>query len=153
MIIETKRMISSGHIVDGETKCSRLHGHNWFVTVRIEAEVGKDGMVIDFLKIKDIIDQLDHKFILTRKQIVDQIETSQKMYVVFAGGRNYILPSDVCFVIDKPYSTSEYLVEYFIDEFKNILKNRFHTSKLKVTVEETPGSLSEQEAEISSGNI
>ncbi len=156
MIIETKRMISSGHIVDGETKCARLHGHNWFVTVRIEAEVGKDGMVVDFLKVKEVIDKLDHRFILTRKQIVEQIETDQGgVYVVLAGGRNYVLPADVCFVIDEPYSTSECLVNYFIGEFKKILWSRFQTSKLKVSVEETPGSLSEQEVivEIESGNV
>ncbi len=38
-----------------------LHGHNWRVLVEITTSKLKDGMVIDFKKIKEIINKLDHK--------------------------------------------------------------------------------------------
>ena len=45
-----------------ESKCSRLHGHNWIVTVHCRAkELNADGMVVDFSHIKErITSYLDH---------------------------------------------------------------------------------------------
>ncbi len=44
------------------SKCERLHGHNWIITIHCRAaELNADGMVIDFTRIKeDIHSQLDH---------------------------------------------------------------------------------------------
>ena len=45
-----------------ESKCSRLHGHNWIVTVHCRAsKLNADGMVADFSLIKEqIAGYLDH---------------------------------------------------------------------------------------------
>ncbi len=46
-----------------ESKCSRLHGHNWTITVFLaSAELNGDGMVVDFKTIKErVTDRLDHR--------------------------------------------------------------------------------------------
>lgn len=48
-----------------ESKCTRLHGHNWIITVECRSkELDENGMVVDFTKIKDIVmGQLDHAVI------------------------------------------------------------------------------------------
>lgn len=45
-----------------ESKCERLHGHNWVVTIYCKsAELNADGMVIDFTQVKERIHgYLDH---------------------------------------------------------------------------------------------
>lgn len=45
-----------------ESPCTRLHGHNWIVTVHCRAEkLNNEGMVIDFKHIKEAVhDYLDH---------------------------------------------------------------------------------------------
>lgn len=45
------------------SKCERLHGHNWIVTVYCRArELNADGMVVDFSHIKQIVEgRLDHQ--------------------------------------------------------------------------------------------
>ena len=45
-----------------DEKCNAsLHGHNWRVKVIIKTNELQNGMVIDFTKVKDIINKLDHK--------------------------------------------------------------------------------------------
>ena len=49
--------------LDYESPCTRLHGHNWKVTVECKAEnLDPNGMVVDFAVIKrTVIDRLDHR--------------------------------------------------------------------------------------------
>lgn len=66
MYIVKKRMeISGSHslTLPYPSKCHRLHGHNWIVTVHCRArELNQSGMVVDFAHIKDMIhDRLDHQ--------------------------------------------------------------------------------------------
>ena len=61
----TKRFELAGcHRLDlsYESKCTRLHGHNWMVTAHCMAEkLNEDGMVVDFSHIKErITSYLDH---------------------------------------------------------------------------------------------
>lgn len=62
----SKRMeIAGSHklTLDYESKCQNLHGHNWVVTVYVQAEaLDLNGMVIDFTHLKERIhNKLDHQ--------------------------------------------------------------------------------------------
>jgi len=47
-----------------DSKCKNLHGHNWIITVYCRSEsLDQNGMIIDFTKIKSIVNQLDHAII------------------------------------------------------------------------------------------
>lgn len=66
MYYVTKRLeISGAHslTLSYPSKCSRLHGHNWIITVYCKsATLNGDGMVVDFSHIKQLIhDNLDHR--------------------------------------------------------------------------------------------
>ena len=64
MYTVTKRIeVSGSHFLTlpYESKCKNLHGHNWIIFVTCKSEILDDsGMVIDFVKIKEIVSQLDH---------------------------------------------------------------------------------------------
>ena len=47
------------------SKCSRLHGHNWLITIWCRSEeLDKQGMVVDFTEIKKLIDdRIDHFYL------------------------------------------------------------------------------------------
>lgn len=62
----TKRVEIAGcHSLDlpYESKCARLHGHNWIITIHCKAmELNEQGMVMDFTEVKERIhSQLDHQ--------------------------------------------------------------------------------------------
>ena len=59
MYTVTKRMeVSAAHhlVLDYESKCEHLHGHNWIIYVTCQAEaLDRNGMVVDFKKIKELV--------------------------------------------------------------------------------------------------
>jgi len=60
---KTMEIAGAHHLVlDYESKCQNLHGHNWIVTVYCKSQMlDRNGMVYDFTHIKhDIHDKLDH---------------------------------------------------------------------------------------------
>jgi len=57
--------ISAGHrLLHHDGKCSRPHGHNYEVTVRITGELTAEGWVVDKGEITDVVDEWDHRFLL-----------------------------------------------------------------------------------------
>ena len=64
--VEKRIEISAAHnlTLSYESKCENLHGHNWIITVTVQSEtLDKNGMVVDFSKIKEIVNQFDHHVI------------------------------------------------------------------------------------------
>ena len=62
-IVKKKIEVSGAHFLNlpYDSKCKNLHGHNWIIFVTCKSETLDDnGMVIDFVKIKEIVKQLDH---------------------------------------------------------------------------------------------
>ena len=56
---------SAAHYLPGYGgKCANMHGHTWWVELMVEGAVGQDGMVLDFLGLKKVvepwIERLDH---------------------------------------------------------------------------------------------
>lgn len=62
--IEKTFEVSASHslTLSYESKCSRLHGHNWKIKVCCKAEqLNADGMVVDFTLVKQkVMSVLDH---------------------------------------------------------------------------------------------
>lgn len=79
---------SAAHILESSwsEKCQEIHGHNYIVEVVVEStDLNKDGMVIDFGKLKSIIkpliEKFDHSFI--QKSSLTPIKTSKITNEVF----------------------------------------------------------------------
>lgn len=65
--IKKKFEVSAAHRLDlsYESKCTKLHGHNWVITVECRArELNENGMVTDFSHVKEtVMARLDHQII------------------------------------------------------------------------------------------
>ena len=49
------------HLPNYSGKCKAVHGHSWKIVVEIEGEVNEEtGMVLDFVKVKEVINKYDH---------------------------------------------------------------------------------------------
>lgn len=61
--IEKRMEVAGAHQLklDYDSPCQNLHGHNWIITVTVGADLlDRNGMVLDFKKIKDLGCLLDH---------------------------------------------------------------------------------------------
>lgn len=62
---KTINICSAHHLQDSESlvtkQCLNLHGHNYKIKVRIKTDILISGMVIDFGKVKEVVNQLDHQ--------------------------------------------------------------------------------------------
>ena len=142
MEIKTEGHFSAGHIVDGQTKCNRLHGHNWKVLVVMNGDIDPStGMVEDFITIKKIIDEWDHQMLLSNTQVIGETITANDngSYSVIAGGRNYTLPRDVCVILKIPFVTAENLAQLIAEKIYESSPKKF-IQMIKVTVMESNGS-------------
>jgi len=68
MKLEINQFFEAAHqLPDSEDlvskKCCNLHGHTYKVKIVLSGKVEKSGMVVDFGIIKNIISELDHKFL------------------------------------------------------------------------------------------
>jgi 6-pyruvoyltetrahydropterin/6-carboxytetrahydropterin synthase len=70
--------ISAGHrIRHHDGKCSRPHGHNYEIAVKVVGEVRDEGWVVDKGDITSILSEWDHRFLLEAGDpLVDAFERS-----------------------------------------------------------------------------
>lgn len=146
--------ISAAHFVHLQGgKCTHLHGHNWNITIYARGPIRDDGMIVDFGKMKKLInDVYDHKTIIplcllqTAEMMgVDPMNLDPTVYYVhFMGPGNmmkrYMFPKEDVIVVNQPTTTSEHLVLDMVVRLKKVFGEDI---KFRVEIEETPGSIVE----------
>jgi 6-pyruvoyltetrahydropterin/6-carboxytetrahydropterin synthase len=70
--------ISAGHrLRHHDGKCSRPHGHNYELTVRLTGELTEEGWVVDKGEVTDLVEEWDHRFLVERGDpLVEAFEES-----------------------------------------------------------------------------
>jgi 6-pyruvoyltetrahydropterin/6-carboxytetrahydropterin synthase len=82
MKLQLKHHFDAAHRLENYSgPCYNLHGHRWEVLIEIEDEIdSKTGMIMDFKKIKELINFLDHTTILKdckeNEKLIEVIEES-----------------------------------------------------------------------------
>ncbi len=119
MKIQTEKTFSAAHFVQTagcDSPCFHLHGHDFRAIISVEGKVKKDGMVVDFRKIKNVINELDHKILIPDLNLETGIETlrNDDEYITISfGNKFYQLPkSDVFILQGTAVITSENIAIY-----------------------------------------
>ncbi len=110
-------------------KCINLHGHSYKAIVEVEGTPDKNGLVIDFYDLKNIvnpiIEKMDHAFMVYEKDkaLIKTLKTikTKKIMVPFQ-------------------STVENICRYLLEETGDALDSFSNIYSVTVTVYETPDS-------------
>ena len=74
---------SACHFIPRHEKCSRLHGHSYIVRLRLEGDIGDEGMIMDFVvlkkKLKEMIEEMDHKTLLPTLSNDVKLDVTEEM--------------------------------------------------------------------------
>ena len=131
---------AAAHFIIGHDKCGRLHGHNYFIKVKISGDINEQHMVLDYglLKeeLKKLVKPLDHKVLLPAKAEGLQIEKKEESVEVITCDKRYLLPVEDVEHLPIPATTAEELAKYFHQKLQKI----WPKFVLRVTIEEAPGT-------------
>ncbi|TFG24030.1 MAG: 6-pyruvoyl tetrahydropterin synthase family protein [Promethearchaeota archaeon] len=142
IINESNVKFSACHFLKEHFKCSRLHGHNYYVSVEIISDkLDNNYFVVDFMelneKLKDIVEPMDHTILIPTQSKDIKINEEKESIEILTPTKKYVFPrSDVCF-LPLQATTSELLAKYIHDKLKKIYKNK----KIEVKVGESKSSM------------
>lgn len=111
---------SACHFIPMHDKCSRLHGHSYVVRLRLDGEIGENGMLMDFVvlkkELKSVMSSMDHRTLLPAKsKEVKIIETEGSVEVITCGKR-YVFPSEDVVLLDIPHTTAEEMAKMMVGQ-------------------------------------
>ena len=102
---------SACHFIPRHEKCSRLHGHSYIVRLRLEGELDSEGMIMDFVvlkkKLKEIIDEVDHRTLLPAKSKDVKLTVTDESVEAICDGKRYVFPRIDVALLDVPTTTAE----------------------------------------------
>jgi 6-pyruvoyltetrahydropterin/6-carboxytetrahydropterin synthase len=102
---------SACHFIPRHEKCSRLHGHSYIVRLRLEGDIGPEGMIMDFVvlkkKLKEMIDEVDHKTLLPTRSDIVVLKVDNDSVEAVCDGKRYVFPRMDVTLLDVPTTTAE----------------------------------------------
>ena len=134
MTISKDIKFDCAHMLSGyEGKCANLHGHTYHGTVTLEGKVNGNGMVLDYNKIKQIVDEFDHAIVFSAQNIRNEAENKLHEWAVNHDMKYVVLHTGK--------STAERIAEYLAVSF--LLPG---VESVYIRLSETDGSWAEAEA-------
>ena len=109
----------AAHFIADYSKCSRLHGHEYAVSMVIKGEA-KNGIIVDFVAVKNeirkIIEELDHRVIIPTKGEIEVKEEENEVEVRHKNKR-FVFPKEDCALLPIQSSSAENLASYILKRF------------------------------------
>jgi 6-pyruvoyltetrahydropterin/6-carboxytetrahydropterin synthase len=123
-----------------------LHGHNYQVSVKIEGELDRAGVVLDFITfkpmVKRICDALDHRTLIQTESPTIQVRRRANEVEVRYRRQKIILPKQDVILLPLANTSTELLAEHVANQIRRQVRQKFHGTKLRcieVGVEEARG--------------
>lgn len=123
-----------------------LHGHNYQVGVKIEGELDRAGVVLDFITfkpmVKKICDALDHRTMIQTESPIIQVHKRPKEIEVRYKQQKIILPRRDVILLPLANTSTELLAEHVAGQIRRQVRQKFPGAKLRaieVGVEEARG--------------
>ena len=102
---------SACHFIPRHEKCQRLHGHSYIVRLRLEGDIGEEGMIMDFVVLKKalkaMIEEMDHKTLLPTLSEDVKLNVDEVSVEVTTCGKRYVFPRQDVELLDVTNTTAE----------------------------------------------
>lgn len=137
----SKITFSATHVIPGHYKCGRLHGHDYAINATIEGSVGPDGVIIDFISVKEFLrkvaSELDHKVLVPMKA-PGMVEDGESIrYSV--KGKEYMFPKEDCAFLDVKVASAEEIANFVLKRFLEKVRLPDNVTRIEIGVDEGEG--------------
>lgn len=134
---------SACHFIPRHEKCSRLHGHSYILRLRLEGDIGPDGMVMDFVTLKKELRafaaDMDHMVLLPAKSRDASIKSSDGSVEVITCGKRYVFPEEDVRMLDVTVTTAEEMSRMLVDRLVADVRFPSNVKSVAVGLDEERG--------------
>jgi 6-pyruvoyltetrahydropterin/6-carboxytetrahydropterin synthase len=137
---------SAHFLIFANGKREPLHGHNYQVSVKLEGELDRAGVVLDFISfkpmVKRICDSLDHRTLIQTESPLLQVRRRANEIEVRYRQQKIVLPKQDVLLLPLANTSTELLAEHVAKLIQRQVRQKFHGVKIRsmeVGVEEARG--------------
>ena len=137
---------SAHFLIFANGKREPLHGHNYQVSVKLEGELDRAGVVLDFIAfkpmVKRICDSLDHRTLIQTESPVLQVRRRASEIEVRYRRQKIVLPKQDVLLLPLANTSTELLAEHIANRIRHQVQRKFRSTKIRsieVGVEEARG--------------
>ncbi len=134
---------SACHFIRRHEKCSRLHGHTYILRLRIEGDIGKDGMVMDFVVLKKelrkFVEEVDHKTLLPGKSDEVILTVNEQTVDVVCGSKQYMFPKEDVVILEVPTTTAEEMTKMMVERMISDIEFPLNVRSVSIGLDEERG--------------
>ena len=137
---------SAHFLIFANGKREPLHGHNYQVSVAVEGELDRAGVLLDFITfkplVKQVCDDLDHRTLIQKGSSLLKIRQEPKRVEILYKDQRIILPRRDVILLPLINTSTELLAEYIADKIRRRTRREFPGARLRlieVGVEEARG--------------
>jgi 6-pyruvoyltetrahydropterin/6-carboxytetrahydropterin synthase len=137
---------SAHFLIFANGKREPLHGHNYQVSVKLEGELDRAGVVLDFISFKPLIkricDSLDHRTMIQSDSPNLAVQRRKKEIEIRYKAQKIILPKNDVILLPLVNTSTELLAEHVAKQIRRQVKAQFSGVKIRameVGVDEARG--------------
>jgi 6-pyruvoyltetrahydropterin/6-carboxytetrahydropterin synthase len=122
-----------------------LHGHNYQVSVAMEGELDRAGVVLDFIAfkplVKQVCDALDHRTLIQAESPAIRLRKNEQQVEILYKEQKLLLPRRDVILLPIVNTSTELLAEYIAEQIKRKVREKFPATLryMEVAVEEARG--------------
>jgi 6-pyruvoyltetrahydropterin/6-carboxytetrahydropterin synthase len=122
-----------------------LHGHNYQVSVGMEGELDRAGVVLDFIRFKPLVkkvcDDLDHRTLIQTESPDIKVRRRPKDVEILYKKQRLLLPRGDVILLPLKNTSTELLAEYVANQVRRKVRREFSATikYMEVAVEEARG--------------
>jgi 6-pyruvoyltetrahydropterin/6-carboxytetrahydropterin synthase len=137
---------SAHFLIFADGKREPLHGHNYQVSVSIEGDLDRAGVVLDFISFKPLVkricDSLDHRTLIQTESPAIKVKTRPQEIEVRYRKQKIILPKQDVILLPLANTSTELLAEHIANRIRRDVRRKFPRTAIRfmeVGVEEARG--------------
>ncbi len=137
---------SAHFLIFADGRREHLHGHNYQVSVTVQGELDRAGVLIDFITFKPLVkkvcDGLDHRTLIQANSPALKIRRGRRDIEVLYRTQRLILPRPDVLLLPIINTSTELLAEYVAGKLRRAVPQQFpgvRIQRIEVGVEESRG--------------